>query len=177
METRNVIAAISLSAAVIILYSLFFAPPPLTKQNLNETNKTEQNTDAPSIDQKEIITEISRQDALNQSKRIKFENQSIVGSISLQGAIIDDLTFKEYNVAIDSNEKVKLLSPRNTKEGYFVESGFVTTDKNIDIPSSDTVWSIVGNDILTEKSPIKLSWTNKQGITFEKEISLDDKFL
>ena len=28
METKNVIAAISLSAAVIILYSLFFAPPP-----------------------------------------------------------------------------------------------------------------------------------------------------
>ncbi len=27
METRNIIAAISLSAAVIILYSLFFAPP------------------------------------------------------------------------------------------------------------------------------------------------------
>ena len=26
METKNVIAAISLSAAVIILYSLFFAP-------------------------------------------------------------------------------------------------------------------------------------------------------
>ena len=176
METRNVIAAISLSAAVIILYSLFFAPPPLTKQNLNETNKTEQNTDAPSIDQKEIITEISRQDALNQSKRIKFENQSIVGSISLQGAIIDDLTFKEYNVAIDSNEKVKLLSPRNTKEGYFVESGFVTTDKNIEMPNADSLWS-ASNSELDDKSYVKLSWTNSQGIIFEKEISLDEKFL
>ena len=28
MDTKNVIAAISLSAAVIILYSLFFAPAP-----------------------------------------------------------------------------------------------------------------------------------------------------
>ena len=28
MDTKNVIAAISLSAAVIILYSLFFAPSP-----------------------------------------------------------------------------------------------------------------------------------------------------
>ena len=28
MDTKNIIAAISLSAAVIILYSLFFAPPP-----------------------------------------------------------------------------------------------------------------------------------------------------
>ena len=30
MDTRNVIAAISLSAAVIILYSLFFQPDPAT---------------------------------------------------------------------------------------------------------------------------------------------------
>ena len=32
MDTRNVIAAISLSAAVIILYSLFFQPDPTTYQ-------------------------------------------------------------------------------------------------------------------------------------------------
>ena len=50
MDTKNVIAAISLSAAVIILYSLFFAPPPVTKEQLAEKNKTEQNTDAPSLD-------------------------------------------------------------------------------------------------------------------------------
>ena len=38
METRNIIAAISLSAAVIIFYSLFFTPPPVTKENLTEKN-------------------------------------------------------------------------------------------------------------------------------------------
>ena len=177
MDTRNVIAAISLSAAVIILYSLYFAPPPITKENLAEKNKTEQSTDAPSLDQKENITEISRDEALGQNKRIQFENQSIVGSISLKGAAIDDLTFKEYNVALDSNEKVKLLSPRNTKDGYLIESGFITTDKNIDIPDSNSVWTVSGNSRLTDQSPVKLSWTNDQGITFEKEITLDDKFL
>ena len=40
MDTKNVIAAISLSAAVIILYSLFFAPPPLTKENLTEKKES-----------------------------------------------------------------------------------------------------------------------------------------
>ena len=177
MDTKNVIAAISLSAAVIILYSLFFAPPPITKEQLAEKNKTEQNTDAPSLDQKETVTEMTREEALNQSKRIQFENQNIVGSISLKGAAIDDLTFKEYNIALESDEKVKLLSPRNTKDGYLIESGFITTDKNIDIPNSNSVWSVSGNNKLTNQSPIKLSWTNNQGITFEKEITLDDKFL
>ena len=36
MDTKNVIAAISLSAAVIILYSLFFAPSPNEIKNLDQ---------------------------------------------------------------------------------------------------------------------------------------------
>ena len=55
MDTKNVIAAISLSAAVIILYSLFFAPPPITNKNLTEKKKIEQNSDTPSLEQKETI--------------------------------------------------------------------------------------------------------------------------
>ncbi|MDC3166637.1 membrane protein insertase YidC [Candidatus Pelagibacter sp.] len=177
METRNIIAAISLSAAVIILYTLFFAPPPVSQENLVEKNKTEQNSDAPSLDQKENVSEISREQALSESERIQFENQSIIGSISLKGAAIDDLTFKEYNVVLNSNEKVNLLAPRNSKEGYLIESGFITTDKNVEIPNSNSIWSVSGNSKLTAQSPIKLTWANDQGITFEKEISIDDKFL
>ncbi len=177
METRNIIAAISMSAAVIILYTLFFAPPPVTQENIAEKNKTEQSSDAPSLDQKENIIEISREQALSESKRIQFENQSIIGSISLKGAAIDDLTFKEYNVVLNGNEKVNLLAPRNSKEGYLIESGFITTDKNVKIPNSNSIWSISGNNKLTAQSPIKLTWTNDQGISFEKEISIDEKFL
>ncbi len=177
MDTKNVIAAISLSAAVIILYSLFFAPPPVKKEIITEKNKIETNSDTPSLDQQEKISEISREDALNQSERVQFENKSIIGSISLKGASIDDLTFKEYNVKLGSDEKVKLLSPRNAPNGYLIESGFVTTDKNIETPNSQTVWSLLDNNKLTDKSSIKLTWSNKQGITFEKEIFLDDKFL
>ena len=178
MDSKNVIAAIALSSAVIVLYSLFFVPEqPISKKNLAEDNKIEKNTDTPSLDQKETIIQISREDALKKSIRVQFENQSIIGSISLKGAAIDDLTFKNYKVSLESDERVTLLGPRNIEEGYLIESGFVTSDKNIDIPNSDTIWSIIGNDKLTDVSPIKLSWNNNQGITFIKEISLDDKFL
>ena len=178
MDQKNVVAAISLSAAVIILYSLFFAPePPQRNQNLAEKNKLEQNSDAPSLDQEEKVVEVSRVEAIEQNERIKFENENIIGSISLKGATIDDLTFKNYDTTLESNVNVTLLNPRNIKDGYFIESGFVTTDKNIDIPNSDSIWEVKGNKQLTEQSPVRLTWTNDQGITFEKEISLDDKFL
>ena len=178
MDQKNVVAAISLSAAVIILYSLFFAPePPQRNQNLAEKNKLEQNSDAPSLDQEEKVVEVSRVEAIEQNERIKFENENIIGSISLKGATIDDLTFKNYDTTLESNVNVTLLNPRNIKDGYFIESGFVTTDKNINIPNSDSIWEVKGNKQLTEQSPVRLTWTNDQGITFEKEISIDDKFL
>ncbi len=178
MDSKNVIAAIALSSAVIVLYSLFFAPEQsITKQNLAEKNKIEQNSDAPSLDQKETIIQTSREDALKQSNRVKFENESISGSISLTGAVIDDLTFKNYNTSLESNEKVTLLGPRNIENGYLIESGFVTSDKNIDMPNSETEWTLIGSNKLTDQSSIKLLWKNNQGITFEKEITLDDKYL
>ena len=178
MDSENVIAAIALSSAVIVLYSLFFIPDkPPVNQNLGEKEKVEKNTDTPSIDTNETVIQISREEALKKSDRVEFENQNVKGSISLKGASIDDLTFKNYNIELNGNEKITLLGPRNIGEGYLIESGFVTSDKNIDIPTSDTIWSLIGNNKLTENSPIKLSWTNNQGITYEKEIFLDEKFL
>ncbi|WP_440911557.1 membrane protein insertase YidC [Candidatus Pelagibacter sp.] len=178
MDTKNVVAAISLSAAVIVLYSLFFAPEPVQRaENLSEKDKIEKNSDAPSLDQAETFIKISRDEAINQEDRVAFENDNIIGSISLKGAIIDDLTFRQYNTELESNENVVLLNPRNIEDGYFIESGFVTSDKNIDIPNSNSVWTLKGNNKLTEQTPIKLSWTNNQGITFEKDISLDNEFL
>ena len=178
MDSKNVIAALSLSAAVIILYSLFFAPTQeelKTKQISQE--QSQKTSDTPSLDQNENYTKLTRKDALNENDRIKFENQSIIGSISLKGATIDDLTFKDYNIELNSNEKVTLLSPRSVEDGYIVESGFVTSNKNIDIPDASSIWKISGNTKLTNKDPIKLIWNNSQGITFEKHISLDDQFL
>ena len=180
MDTKNVIAAISLSAAVLILYSLFFAPEPdpsrIKKDPIKKT-KTVESSDTPSIDKNENFTKLTRKDALSENDRIQFENNNIIGSISLKGATIDDLTFKEYNVELNGNEKVTLLSPRKVEDGYLIESGFVTTNKNIDVPDSSTIWKISGNKKLTNNNPVKLVWSNSQGITFEKHISLDDQFL
>ena len=178
MDNKNILFAISLSAAVIILWTLVFVPPPEEiKQNKINQEQAQKSSDTPSLDQNENSTKLTRKEALTENERVPFENNSVVGSISLKGAAIDDLTFKEYNVELNGNEKVILLNPRNVEDGYFIESGFVTTNKNIDIPNSNTVWEVEGNKKLTNNSPIKLTWTNSQGITFEKHISLDDQFL
>ena len=118
MDSKNVIAAISLSAAVIIIYSLFFQPDAeVIKKNLAEEKKIETNTDTPSLDENKNFTKLSRQDALKENDRVQFENKNIIGSISLKGATIDDLTFKEYNLELNGNTQVTMLNQRNGDNG------------------------------------------------------------
>ncbi len=180
MDTRNVIAAISLSAAVIILYGLFFAPPgPDPKQiTNNDQNKNNlQLNEAPKIEQNIENNKISRSEAIKKVERILFENENIKGSISLEGSLIDDLIFKKYTETLDSDQNVVLLNPKESKNGYYIETGWAINNKDIEVPKSNTKWEVVGNKLLTPKNPIKLVWNNEQNIIFEKEISIDDKFL
>jgi len=178
MDAKNVIAAISLSAAVIILYSLFFAPSPQDlKQVQEKKNQVTQSTEAPSLEIEEKVLEISRTEAKSKNKRIEFENISIKGSISLTGGAIDDLIFKKYTTTLNGNDQVVLLNPRNLINGYYVETGWATNSENIEVPNSKTIWEVVGNNKLTPNNPINLIWKNNQGIIFEKKISLDNEYL
>ena len=178
MDTKNVIAAISLSAAVIILYSLFFAPSPEEiRKNSKNTNQIEKNSETPTLEDNKELAAISREDAINENERVEFENNDIKGSISLIGGSIDDLIFKNYTSTLNGNDNIVLLNPRKISDGYYVETGWVTNNKNIDLPNSKTVWKIDGNKKLTPTQPVTLFWQNKQGIKFEKIIEIDDKFL
>ena len=179
MDTKNVIAAISLSAAVIIIYGLFFAPNPELniRKNLDQDVKKVEQTDTPSIEITEKISNISRSEAINKSNRIRFENENIIGTINLNGAIVDDLTFKKYTEKLDGKDNVVLLNPKNVENGYYVETGWVTNNKNINLPSANTLWEIDGNEKLTPNSSVKLKWSNNNGIKFEKIISIDNNFL
>ena len=180
MDTKNVIAAISLSAAVIILYGLFFAPPPPDpKQIQSKENTTIETTttDAPSLDQNEETLKISRNEALKVNERILFENDNIKGSISLTGSTIDNLEFKKFKETLNEDDNVTLLNPSKVQNGYYVETGWATTNKNIDVPNAKSIWKIEGNNKLTPNSPIKLIWLNDQNIKFEKKISIDNQYL
>ena len=69
MDSRNVIAAISLSAAVIILYSLWFSPSAEDiKQNDIKQEQVQKETNTPSIDKNENFEKISRQEALKENE-------------------------------------------------------------------------------------------------------------
>ena len=177
-SNKNIIAAISLSAAIIVLWALFFSPSPEDREKIKQKRiDSVKSLDAPEIENSETNNLLSRKEALNKDKRIVFENDNVKGSISLKGAIIDDLLFKNYNEKLEGTKKVVLLNPRNASDTYYLETGWVTNNKNIDLPNNKSKWKVEGNTKLSPGNDVKLIWKNAQGLTFEKIISIDNKFL
>ena len=177
-SNKNIIAAISLSAAIIVLWALFFSPSPEDREKIKQKRiDSVKSLDAPEIENSETNNLLSRKEALNKDKRIIFENDNVKGSISLKGAIIDDLLFKNYNEKLEGTKKVVLLNPRNASDTYYLETGWVSNNKNIDLPNNKSKWKVEGNTKLSPGNDVKLIWKNAQGLTFEKKISIDNKFL
>ena len=172
METRNVLLAIILSTIVLIFWATFFEAP-IVDQTTNEKVVTKsQDPSSPSIDEndKGIKNEITRDDVINDTNRIKIENENIKGSISLQGAIIDDIIFKNYRETLNSENRVTFLNPKNSSKEYFIETGWVSGgDEKVKLPLVDTVWKNKGSNTLTPNNPITLEWNNGEGLIFTKK--------
>ena len=178
MDLKNIIAAIALSAAVIVLYGLFFAPEQkqISELNKNSNKNLNEQSETPSIEEKIKIKTIKREDAIKTEDRIFFENEFIKGSISLKGGEIDDLELKTYDKTLKSNQKIQLLNPSSTKEGYTFNTGWAT-NSDIDTPKSDSIWIKDGSNKLSPNNPVKIYFENKNGIRFERTISIDNKYL
>ena len=178
MDTKNVLMAVVLSTIVLIFWATFFEAPIVEQQEKqNQITKNEQ-TSAPSIEELETLKKVSRDEAIQNVDRIKLENANIKGSISLEGGVIDDITFKNYKKTLKSEEKVIFLNPKNSKDGYYIETGWALSgNTKLKLPLDNTIWKIKNNTKLTPGNPIILEWDNKEGLIFTKKIELDDEFL
>ena len=178
MDSKNVLMAIVLSTLVLVFWATFFEPPPIERQIAEDEITKSEEPSSPSIEKVEPSKKVTRNETINSVDRVKIENINIKGSISLQGAIIDDIIFKNYKVSLDSDEKVTFLNPKNSSEGYYIETGWASnSNENLKLPLDNTIWKVKGNKTLTPNNPIVLEWDNNEGLIFTKKIELDDKFL
>ena len=178
MDTKNVLMAIVLSTLVLVFWATFFEPPPVERQIVEDQIVKKEESSSPSIEKDKSSKKITRNEAIDYASRIKIENNNIKGSISLQGAIIDDIIFKNYNISLDSDEKVIFLNPKSTSKGYYIETGWASnSNEKLKLPLDNTIWKVKGNNLLTPNSPVVIEWDNNEGLIFTKKIELDDKFL
>ncbi len=184
MENKNVLLAVILSTAILIGWSFYFENPEEAQrkraeiQGKTETQTSIQKPEAPQPSKANPAKSISRNEALKESDRVLIENKNLSGSISLRGALIDDIILKNYRETLDPNSKpIVLLSPKKYEQGYFVESGWATTKSDIKVPDNNSLWQIKEGKKLTPNSPITLEWNSREGLIFSKKIEIDDKYL
>ncbi len=177
MDNKNVFIAIALSMSVLLFWAAFFETPKPVNNNISQQKKTNENTITPNINESLKINKISRQDSIKNSKRIKIENNNIIGSMLLEGGLIDDISFKNHKQNLKNNLNVEFLNPADTEDGFYVETGWTSIGNKIKVPSKKTVWKVNGEKILSNSQPLLLEWNNGEGIIFKKKIELDDKYL
>ena len=181
MDNRNVFVAIALSMSVLLFWGAFFDTPKQQrnvvsqKQEKNLNSSTNQIT--PDINQFKTETTLSRKDAITQNDRVIIKNDNVEGSISLKGAVIDDLSFIKYKKELKNEDKVVFLNPKEIADGYYVETGWSSIGNKVKVPNIETQWSVKGNKLLNQNNSVTLIWNNGEGIIFKKIVSLDDKFL
>ena len=181
MDNRNVFVAIALSMSVLLFWGAFFDAPKQQrnvvsqKQERNLNSSTNQIT--PDINQFKTETTLSRKDAITQNDRVIIKNDNVEGSISLKGAVIDDLSFIKYKKELKNEDKVVFLNPKEIADGYYVETGWSSIGNKVKVPNIETQWSVKGNKLLNQNNSVTLVWNNSEGIIFKKIVSLDDKFL
>ena len=191
MESRNLILAIILSVGVLFIWSFFFEAPEQEMLNgeiesgdVSEVNSNELDMEAiDEIERSLGITEndnIGLDEALSVDKRVKIETDSIVGSINLKGLRIDDIVLKKYNETQEEfSEKIRVLQPIDTYDGYEVTFGWIKNqDANFETPNAESIWKVSNsNATLTSNNEVEFEWSNTTGQTFVTTIGLDEDYL
>ena len=180
-EQKNLLTAFILSAVVIFGFQYFYgspktALPPI--ENVAAENTAPQSSATPTAQTSNpVVKQVTRTEALHSSQRITINTPKLGGSLNLTGGRIDDVVLKHYNETTDKNSAhVKLFSPEPTENPHYAEFGWITNQKNIDVPNSTTVWQSSSKE-LTVDTPAILRWSNAQGVTFERKISVDKDYL
>ena len=179
-EQKNLWLAIGLSIVIIIIFQILFPQqammPPTSKENTNLVNKST------SIDENQSATldiTKTKDEIISKNERVFIKTNSLEGSINLRGAILDDLILLKYKESLDEgSNNITLFSPDLTSNPYFVEIGWKSLSNNLDtkLPDSNTLWESSSIN-LNSNSPVTLTWTNEDNITFKIEYELDEDYL
>ena len=181
-QNKNLILASVLSFIVIITWFILFPPPePVPSDIESAQQQSEESNLAPNADTaKAPLIETGETEIAVEAERIQIENELLTGAISTQGGRIDQLSLKKYrNTISEDSDIVTLLSPVGKPEAYYAAFGWAPAVgiKPDQVPDPNTIWTVVGNNILTPSSPISLMWDNGNGVKFMRKISIDEKYM
>lgn len=186
-QNKNLILATALSFVVILVWFVLFPPPE--PEPAPEPDVMTQEIEGEALAAAPTVADVPaspaaqaqvREESLSESARIKIDTPRLTGSVSLLGGRIDDLSLKDYReTRAPDSPIVKLLSPVGTPSAYYALYGWapgtgLTLD---DVPGANTEWVVESGDTLTADTPVTLTWDNGNGLTFRRELAIDDEYM
>ncbi len=119
-----------------------------------------------------------RVQALGKVARVPIQTGTLKGSLSLQGARIDDLYLTDYKETLDKNSPpVELFRPQGMEHAYFAQFGWSGPNVPGGVPGPNTVWSLTKGATLTATTPVELTWDNGAGLRFTRVIAVDAQYV
>jgi len=191
-DNRNMILAIVLSMAVFTGWQYFIERPRqaavMAERRAAEAQMLLQKADeaakasdiAPTATPGALPAVPTRAEMLSTGPRIKIETTKLSGSLSPNGARLDDLKLNHYRETVDHDSPaIVLLNPKGDRQSYYAEFGWAAGSgtAGLALPGPETVWTAAPGQTLTPKSPVTLTHDAGQGIIFSRTIAVDDDYL
>ncbi len=199
---KNLLLAIVLSVAVLLIWQMFYAGPKM-KEEQERRQRAQQEQTQPKVQPGAPVATpgapptaapqpgaavpsagpslpaATREGALAASQRVAIDTPSLRGSIALTGGRIDDLVLSKYRETVDpKSPNVVLFSPSGAPHPYYAEYGWVAgAGAGVPLPGRETVWQVEKGGTLTPASPVTLRWDNGQGLVFRRTIAVDADYL
>ena len=183
-DTRNVIIAIVLSAAILFGFEFFYNAPQRQRLQAEEQARIEatqpaaDGATAPSTP----AAPVEREQVLAQSAaaRIVIDTPEIDGSIALEGARIDDLSLRDYRRTTDPNSgEVTLLAPRAAEFAHDAFFGWEMRngENTATLADANSGWTVAEGARLTPDTPVILTLAAGDGLTLERTIAIDQNYM
>ena len=179
MNNENFLLAVGLSIAILVGFHYLYEKPQLEKlQQQQALEKPVEETKAPVAAAPAGVPARERAELVAEGPRLRIETPELRGSIDLKGARLDDLDLVKYRETVEpGSPQIMLLSPAGSApphQAYYAELGWLGSGAVL--PDGNTVWK-ADAQVLTTAKPVKLTWNNGQGLTFERTIAIDDHFM
>ncbi|MGN7678314.1 MAG: membrane protein insertase YidC [Anaplasma sp.] len=176
-EVRNLVFAIA--ASVVVMVGWKFVHERLFAEKQHPPQQSEVVSESLIPEVVDIAEQKPRDVVLQSVPRVKLGNSNVQASISLKGALVDDLSLMKYRVDVDQHsQNVVLMSPEGTEGDSIVEFGWIDPKHSIKVPNRDTLWEVEkSSENADSRGSVSLRWNNGEGLIFRLKFLLDEKYM
>ena len=179
MDQKRLLLAISISLAIMVIFQVVigkFLPHPAPSPAVT-LSAAQHSAGTPQAAAAAGAPGTAQTAPASTGPRLAIDAPKLSGSIALTGAVLDDISLKDYHETISkASPLVQILGRRDGSTPTYVQFGWDAVTPNIPVPGDSTIWT-ASAATLTPATPVTLSWDNQAGQIFQLVLSIDDDYM